>query len=161
MGVEQEAAVRAFLAEFETDQSDSALYVERLLSHMASDSRYQVIAWEDPHVGADAIRAELLRQAAVYRDMRCEIYAIASSDQTVFTERTDSMILRGKPVTVHIAGVFEVDAEGKIVAWHEYLDSSEVSVQLGADETSTGTRGSKTTRRLRGAARNALTDDAP
>ena len=140
MGADQEAAVRAFLAEFETDQSDSALYVERLLSHMSSDARYQVIAWEDPHVGADAIRGELLRQAAAYRDFRCEIYAIASADQTVFTERTDSMILRGKPVTVHIAGVLEVDAEGKITAWRDYLDSREVSVQLGADEGSAGPR---------------------
>ena len=140
MGADQEAAVRAFLAEFETDQSDSALYVERLLSHMSSDARYQVIAWEDPHVGADAIRGELLRQAAAYRDFRCEIYAIASADQTVFTERTDSMILRGKPVTVHIAGVFEVDADGKIAAWRDYLDSREVSVQLGADEGNAGPR---------------------
>ena len=140
MGAEQEAAVRAFLAEFETDQSDSALYVDRLVSHMAPDSRYQVIAWEDPHIGTDAIRAELLRQASVYSDFRCEIYAIASADQMVFTERTDSMILRGKPVTVHIAGVFEVDAEGKIAAWRDYLDSSEVSVQLGTDQRSTGTR---------------------
>jgi limonene-1,2-epoxide hydrolase len=141
MGVEHEVVVRAFLAEFETDQSDSALSVDRLLSHMASDSRYQVIAWEDPYVGADAIRAELLRQASVYRDFRCEILAIASADQTVFTERTDSMILRGKPVTVHIAGVFEVDAEGKIAAWRAYLDSREVSVLLGADESSAGPRG--------------------
>ena len=141
MGVEHEAVVRAFLAEFETDQSDSALYVDRLVSHMGPDSRYQVIAWEDPHIGADAIRAELLRQASVYSDFRCEIYAIASADQTVFTERTDSMILRGKPVTVHIAGVFEVNAEGKIAAWRDYLDSREVAILLGADENSEEMRG--------------------
>jgi len=28
-------------------------------------------------------------------------------------------------------GVFEVDAEGRIVAWRDYLDSRELSVQLG------------------------------
>jgi hypothetical protein len=41
VGVQQEAAVRAFLAEFETDPSDPAPFVERLLGHMASEARYQ------------------------------------------------------------------------------------------------------------------------
>ena len=131
MGVEREAVVRAFLAEFETDQSDSALYVDRLLSHMASDARYQVIAWDEPFVGHDAIRAELLRQESVLRDVRIEILMIGSVGDVVFTERVDSMILRGKPVASHIAGVFEVDAEGKIAAWRDYLDTRELSVQLG------------------------------
>jgi limonene-1,2-epoxide hydrolase len=38
--------------------------------------------------------------------------------------------------TSHIAGVYEVDAEGKIAAWRDYLDSRELAVQLGADESS-------------------------
>ena len=46
------------------------------------------------------------------------------------------MLLRGKPLICHIAGVFEVDAEGKIAAWREYLDTRELSVQLGAEEVS-------------------------
>jgi len=141
MGAEHEAMVRAFLAEFETDQSDSAVYVDRLVSHMAPDSRYHVIAWEDPHIGTDAIRAELLRQASVFSDFHCEISAIASAGQMVFTERTDSMLLRGKPVTVQIAGVFEVDAESKIAAWRDYLDSREVAVRLAADASSEEMRG--------------------
>jgi hypothetical protein len=33
-----------------------------------------------------------------------------------------------------------VDAEGKIAAWRDYLDSREVSVQLGPDEGSAGPR---------------------
>ena len=44
MGFEQEAAVRAFMAEMEGEQLDSA-QVERLIGRMASDARYQVIAW--------------------------------------------------------------------------------------------------------------------
>jgi limonene-1,2-epoxide hydrolase len=131
MGVQQEAAVRAFMAEFETDQSDSELYVERLLSHMASGARYQVIAWYDPFVGHNAIRAELLRQVPLVRDVRIEILMIGSVGNVVFTERIDSMILRGKPIASHIAGVFEVDADGRIAAWRDYLDTRELSVQLG------------------------------
>ncbi len=127
MGVEQEAAVRAFMAEFETDPSDSALYVERLLSHMASDARYQVIAWHEPFVGHDTIRAELRRQESIIRDVRIEILMIGSVGDVVFTERIDSLLLRGKPIAAHIAGVFEVDAEGKIAAWRDYSDTREVS----------------------------------
>lgn len=130
MGVEQEATVRAFLQDLECEQWDTAR-VERAVSRMASDARYQIFAWDNPFVGHDAIRAELLRQAPLMRDIRIEIVTIGSVGQIVFTERVDSMVLRGKPVSSHIAGVFEVDAQGKIAAWREYLDSRELSVQLG------------------------------
>ena len=83
--------------------------------------------------------AELLRQAPVWRDLRIDILTIGSVGPIVFTERLDSMILRGKPITSHIAGVYEVDAEGKIAAWRDYLDSRELAVQLGADESSAST----------------------
>jgi limonene-1,2-epoxide hydrolase len=98
---------------------------------MASGARYQVIAWDDPFVGHNAIRAELLRQVPLVRDVRIEILMIGSVGNVVFTERIDSMILRGKPIASHIAGVFEVDADGGIAAWRDYLDTRELSVQLG------------------------------
>ena len=131
MGVEQEATVRAFFAELEGEQWDPDL-VERAVSRMASDARYQIHAWHDPVVGHDAIRAELLRQALIYRDSRCEIVTIASAGHTVFTERLDTGIVNDKPLTVHIVGVLEVDAEGKIAAWRDYMDSREAAIQVGA-----------------------------
>ena len=63
--------------------------------------------------------------------MRIEILTIGSVGDVVFTERLDSMLLHGKPIASHIAGVYEVDAEGKIAAWRDYLDTGELSVQLG------------------------------
>jgi limonene-1,2-epoxide hydrolase len=114
----------------EGEQWDPA-QIERAVSRMASDARYHIFAWEDPFVGHDAIRAELLREASHHRDVRTDIVAIASVGHIVFTERVDSGILRDKPYTAHIAGVFEVDAADKIMAWRDYLDSRELSVQLG------------------------------
>jgi len=38
--------------------------------------------------------------------------------------------VRGKPYTVHVVGVFEMDAAGKIAVWRDYLDSRELSVQF-------------------------------
>ena len=129
MEIDQEAAVRAFLAEMDGAQWDAA-QVERVVMRMAPDARFRVVAWNDPIVGRDAIRAELLRQGSLIRDLHIEILTIGSVGPVVFTERTDSMVWRGTRITSHIAGVFEVDAEGKIAAWRDYLDTRELSVQL-------------------------------
>jgi limonene-1,2-epoxide hydrolase len=131
MGVEQEAAVRLFMAELEGEHWDPAR-VERAVSRMASDCRYFVHAWDDPFVGHDAIRAELLRQAPGMTDLRNEILTIGSVGQIVFTERLDSLLLNDTPLSVHIAGVFEVDTRGKIASWRDYSDSREIAVQVGA-----------------------------
>ena len=131
MGVEQEVAVRAFIAELEGEEWDSAR-IGRVVGRMASDARYHVQAWDEPFVGRDAIRAEFLRQALNFCDFRCEIVTIGSAGQTVFAERLDFGITNDKPLTVHIVGVFEVDAAGKIAEWRDYMDTREIGVQIGA-----------------------------
>ena len=126
MGVEQEAVVRAFLADLEGEQLDAA-QIERAVNRMTPDAEWHVVAWHDPFVGHDAIRAEFLREAQLFRGLRIEILAIASTGNIVFNERIDSMMFRGKPLRAHIAGVFEVDADGKIAAWRDYSDTREVA----------------------------------
>jgi limonene-1,2-epoxide hydrolase len=129
MGVAQEAAVRALLEELEGEERDSAR-VERVVTRMAADARYQIHAGDDPFVGHDAIRAELLRQASRMSEIRNEIVTIGSVGQIVFTERLDSFTMNDKSLTVHIAGVFEVDAAGKIAAWRDYFNSGEIAAQV-------------------------------
>jgi limonene-1,2-epoxide hydrolase len=73
--------------------------------------------------------------------VRSEILTMASVDQTVFMERTDSMTIGRKPLTTHVAAVLEVNAEGKISAWREYYDTREISVKLGTDAGTSGSRG--------------------
>ena len=140
MGIEQETAVRTFVGEWEGAQWDAA-QIDRMLSRMAAGARYQVYAWEDPLVGHEAIRTELLRQAPLFGDFRSEIVTIGSVGQTVFTERLDSMTINGKQLALHVAGVFDVDSDGKIAAWRDYLDTKEVEVKVGAGVSSAGTRG--------------------
>jgi limonene-1,2-epoxide hydrolase len=127
------------MVELEGEEWDSAR-VERAVSRMAADARYQVHAGDDPFVGHDAIRAELLRQASGMSDVRNEIVTIGSVRQIVFTERLDSLVVNNKSLTVHIAGVFEVDAAGKIAAWRDYFNSAEIAVQFGADASPSGER---------------------
>ena len=130
MGVDREASVREFLADFECQRLDSS-EVARLLSHMAPDAKFHVCAWEPPFVGHDAIRAELLREGQGFTDLRIEIMGIASADHRVFTERLDRMTMNAKPVEFHIAGVFEVDDGGKIAVWRDYFDTKEIEMQAG------------------------------
>jgi limonene-1,2-epoxide hydrolase len=141
MGAQHENAVRAFIGEIEGDRWNAA-QVERILSRLAPDARYHVYAWERPVTGHEAIRAELLRQARLFGDLRIEIKAIASTDHTVLIERVDRMTVgrNRKPLALHVAAVLEVDEAGKISAWREYYDSKEINVQLGADVSTAGTR---------------------
>jgi limonene-1,2-epoxide hydrolase len=141
MSLEPEMAVRAFVADLQGPQYDSAL-IDRVLGHLTPDARYQVFAWEDPLIGHDAIRAELSGMAPRFRDLRIEIVTIGSVDRTVFVERRDSMTINDKQVTFHVAAVYEVDSTGKIAAWRDYLDGREVAVKVGADVSTAGeTRG--------------------
>jgi limonene-1,2-epoxide hydrolase len=143
MGAEQEAAVHAFMAELDGEDWDSAR-IDRAVNRMAADARYQIHAGDEPFVGHDAIRAEFLRQTSTgMSDLRAEIVTIGSVGQIVFTERLDSLTLNDKPVSVHIAGVYEVDAEGKIAAWRDYFNSGEIAVQLGADASNAEERDSR------------------
>jgi limonene-1,2-epoxide hydrolase len=138
MGAEQEAVVRAFLATFESHRLDAA-HVDRLLSYMAADAKFRVCAWEPPFVGHDAIRAELLRQGQGFTDLRVEILLIGSLGQSVFTERLDYMTMRAKPGAFHLAGVFEVDDDGKIAVWRDYFDSREIAEhRTGAADPAAG-----------------------
>jgi limonene-1,2-epoxide hydrolase len=36
----------------------------------------------------------------------------------------------GRRIPTHVVGVFDVDADGKIEYWRDYLDSREIAVQL-------------------------------
>lgn len=140
MGAPEETTVRKFWAEMLGDQWDAA-QIDRIVEYMTPDIHYHVYAWERPVVGKDAVRDELLRQAPLFHGLSSEIVTIASQNGTVFIERRDSMMIGRKPLTQHAVAVFEVDAQGKISAWRDYYDSKEVTVQLGADVTTAGTRG--------------------
>jgi limonene-1,2-epoxide hydrolase len=132
LGIAQEEAVRDFVLDAECERMDASR-IERLLDRMAPDARYHVRAWQEPFVGHDAIRAELLRQAPLFSNGSYETVNIASVGQTVFTERVDSVTIDEKRASFHLVDVFEVDADGKIASWRTYSDSGENAVNTGPD----------------------------
>ena len=141
MGEREESVARAFVSAWCGEEYGEA-EIDRQLDFLSDDIRFHVYAWERPVVGPDAVREELMRQTEMgIGGIRSEILTMASVDNTVFLERTDWMTFRGKPFTMHVAAVGEVNAEGKISAWREYYDSRELSVKLGTDAGTPGSRG--------------------
>jgi limonene-1,2-epoxide hydrolase len=139
LGTEHEDAVRAFIGEWACKQHWVAPQIERMLSCLSTNASYHVFAWEEPFVGHDAIRDELARQAPLFSDTTIETLNVASVGQTVFVERMDSVTMDGRRVSTHVVGVFEVDSDGKIASWRDYLDSREIATHLRREREATGT----------------------
>jgi limonene-1,2-epoxide hydrolase len=128
VGVEQEQVVLAFLEHTKRQQID----VDGMVDQLANDIAYEVWVPSTPRVGRDAVRAELERQGAVSTGLLpgSEVRNIASNDRVVFVERIEVVEMAGKPLTLHISGVFEV-VDGKITAYRDYYDTANIASQLG------------------------------
>jgi len=129
----QERIVRDFLALFHTQKLD----VDALRSVLADDARYQPVVPIAPvRQGADAICGEMERQYQLYDECACDILHVAVNGSTVFTERVDTVrqLANGQKTTTHVVGVFDLDAQGKIVWWREYWDALDCAGQLGIDD---------------------------
>jgi len=107
------ALVRDFMAAWE--RRDTAF----ILDCFTDDAVYHSMPLT-PIVGKAAIAAWVKG----FEDVppgRLEVRNQVASGAVVMNERTDSITLNGKPVTLPICAVFEMDG-GRIRAWREYLD---------------------------------------
>jgi limonene-1,2-epoxide hydrolase len=90
-----------------------------ILGHFADDAVYHSIPLS-PIVGKESIR-EFVSKFAGVRPGRLEIRHQVASGNVVMNERTDRIFINGRPVTLPICGVFEIE-NGLIKAWREYFD---------------------------------------
>lgn len=109
-----EDVVRAFCGAW------SGRDVDKLVAYFTDDAVYHNIPME-PVQGHDGIRAVLEFFVPNSQNIEFQILALASSGDTVFTERVDRFEMNGKKVALPVAGVFEV-RDGKIAAWRDYFD---------------------------------------
>jgi limonene-1,2-epoxide hydrolase len=129
MGAAQETVVREFLLHEQQQNTDA-------MANMMTDG----VVWQSnvpllkPRVGRDASRAELSRQSqmATWGLDGTQVLNVASNDRVVFVERVVVFEMMGKPITLEVVAVFEVE-DGKIAAWREYYDSVALARQLGMD----------------------------
>jgi limonene-1,2-epoxide hydrolase len=48
----------------------------------------------------------------------------------VLTERLDRFTINGKQIALPVMGIFEVGADGKLVAWRDYFDLAQFTKQM-------------------------------
>jgi limonene-1,2-epoxide hydrolase len=65
-----------------------------------------------------------------------EVHRQLAHGRTVMNERTDRFVVGDRVIDLPVAGVFEVDDEGKICLWRDYFDYATFERQLaGPDPT--------------------------
>jgi limonene-1,2-epoxide hydrolase len=122
--------VTEFLELFHTTTID----MPRIQAALAENARWQPVVPTAAVVeGRDRICAEIERQYRLYADCACKILNVASNGNTVFTERVDDvrMLADDRTVVTRVVGVFDLDADGRIVWWREYWDMLDIADQIG------------------------------
>jgi limonene-1,2-epoxide hydrolase len=129
VGAEQEAVVRRFIDAFRDSWPED---LDEPLSLLADDVTYQVIVpITEPIRGREAIKAEWEQMMTRVPKQRHEMKNVGSNDRVVFTERVDYAEMNGHWASIPLVAVFELNNEGKIKSWREYLDSGNVARQHG------------------------------
>ena len=101
---------------------------------VTDDCYYQsIVPTTDPIRGKAAIKAKWEKIRTDYGDQRHEMKGWAATGNLVFTERTDYTKPGDKWIPIPLVAVFEVDDDGLIFAWREYLDGGNVARQLDID----------------------------
>src|SRR5687768_14817319 len=119
-----EAVVRSFLDCLVAHDLQAAL------EHYADDATFHVAAWHTPLVGREAIR-EATEASVGLSDYRYTILNLSAAGGLAFIEVVDNFTLHNNDVTMHWAGVWEINEAGKIVARRDYWDAKELEARLG------------------------------
>lgn len=131
MGNIQEDTVRDFLTAF---HEASVPDFERMMRHFADDAVYQTLVPDGAEFATPANIVKNLRtQFETYNDCRCQLLAIGSGSNHVFTERIDHVTLLkdGRQVRSRVCAVFELNNDNKISSWREYWDTGNIIKQMG------------------------------
>lgn len=135
MGQRQEDTIRTFCDLWGDGSSERKPDVERILSMMSEDAEWQLWVPGGPTVkGRAALREEIHRQIVMATNNKCNIVHMLSSDTMVMTERSDTAIIFGRPCPHQMVAVYELDQDGLIHRWREYLDMLDLTRKMGVDD---------------------------
>jgi limonene-1,2-epoxide hydrolase len=134
MGQVQEVFIREFLDAWGDGTSESRPDVEKILSMMSPDAVWQLWVPGGPNIrGREALREEIHRQMGFATNNKCNIVNVISTDRIVMTERADDVIMYGRPCPHHLVAVYELDDQGLIKAWREYIDMADLTQKMGVE----------------------------
>jgi limonene-1,2-epoxide hydrolase len=142
MGVAQEKFIKEFCDAWGDGSFEKKPDVEKILSMMSEDAEWQLWVPGGPIVrGRAALREEIQRQIRIATNNKCNIVNVLSSDTLVMQERSDTAVILGKPCPHQMVAIYELDGEGLIKRWREYLDMADLTRKMGVDEKFAGTGG--------------------
>lgn len=132
MALEHEKFILHMLAAWGDGTDGSRPDVDRIMATFADDAVWQLWVPGGPVIeGRDALRKEIERQMSYVTHNRCTTRNIVSSDRLVMTERDDYCISNGVPMPHSMVAVYELNEQGLISAWREYLDTADLAKKKG------------------------------
>jgi limonene-1,2-epoxide hydrolase len=98
---------------------------------VADDIEYDNVPMGKNH-GPDELRAFLQPMTAGLDEVEFVTHRQTATGSIVMNERTDRFRVGEKWIELPVAGVFEIDADGKIALWRDYFDMATFNDQLAA-----------------------------
>ena len=120
-----ESVVNQFFAAVERINIDEAV------SYLADDVSYENMPVQ-PVRGKDEVRNLMSAFLAASTEVEWRVLRQHCVDNVVFNERLDRFKMNGGWLELPVAGVFEVNKDGKISLWRDYFDMGTYMDQLTA-----------------------------
>lgn len=117
--------VAAFIAAIERKDIESAVAM------LADDVSYENVPMQ-PIVGAATVKAVLSSFLDAASEVSWPVRRELADGNTVMNERLDRFKIGDGWLELPVAGVFEVDADGRITLWRDYFDLASYTNQLAA-----------------------------
>lgn len=102
----------------------------RVVELFSEDGVLQMVPLE-PYIGRPAIKAHLEEIASGIERLDFTIRHLNAIGHTVYFERTDEFVYRGRPASVAVMGVMDI-ADGHVKAWREYMDLATMAKAMRA-----------------------------
>ena len=119
------AVVKRMIAAWEARDADA-------ITNMFTEDGVLHSVMIDPIVGREALRPRMAFLVDNATHMRLNVRTWAVTGNTVFIERQDEFVFKGREGKVPVVGVLMVEGD-KIKEWREYYDRAELLSELGIE----------------------------
>lgn len=103
--------------------------VESALELVSSDCEYDNVPL-GKNIGPDAMRSFLGAMSGGVDEVQFVVYRQACSGNVVMNERLDRFRVGDAWMDLPVAGVFEVNDEGKVTLWRDYFDLATFNAEV-------------------------------
>ena len=107
------------------------LNLDEVMGMFAEDGVWDNVPMS-PAKGKQAIREMTNGFMKDATSFNAKILRSAHDGNVVFNERVDTIVMKnGKKAEIPVAGMFEIDNNGKIKVWRDYFDLASFTKQMG------------------------------